>query len=753
MKIANSIFITTSLLSGFACASSFVKGDATASLGTDFFVDDAATGGSDVTTNQPAQFAANRNLAALNVGADGSTVEITGFAFATSGTAGANDATELTVRLRYLGADNTLNTFDDLFIGEETVNYTHDGAGEYYVVFDAPFSAVIPDPMPNSQGRFRIEVVPSNSAGAGSVRFKAAALSMETFNGPKFTIAGTSTPFIAGNVDTDDDGILDEFETNTGIYVNASNTGTDPNNPDTDGDDLEDGDEVFGDLFTGFTSNPLLTDTDGDNLGDKDEVFGSLNSAFFNEETDPDNDDSDNDGILDGVEVLTMLTDPNSADSDGDGLTDAEEDVNRNGVVEATETDATESDTDGDGLFDGWEVDNGFDPINSDESQDDPDLDMLLNIDEFNGGFQSTDPNDSDTDNDKLSDRFEFDSTGLSGFLNPVNRDTDNDGLSDSYELANGLDPFLNDDFDSDTFTDAEEVLFYGTNPDDVSEFPGDGINPAPLGLTPIMNFGVVGPADALPIRPVASDPDALATAILNEAAQGGADLTFGFGRPNFTTLFPGLFPQAGTEVEITGIAWVVTGGGNGQGDISFEFYDPAAADADDDFDGVDCETLVGVARGTLSPSGSTGVSYFAFEEPITFTSAGTSLAVRMQSTAALRLKAQNGFGTGLRVRSDGSGAFTTNSNLRFTLFGLPANEVEPVELVITSCGFESNGDFFIEVEGGVAGKIVTGATDLAGGFTAVTTSDDGANRFTISESELDLGALGYEFFRVELVP
>jgi hypothetical protein len=44
--------------------------------------------------------------------------------------------------------------------------------------------------------------------------------------------------------DDDGDGLLDDVETDTGIYVNASDTGTDPRNPDTDGDGYSDGDEV-----------------------------------------------------------------------------------------------------------------------------------------------------------------------------------------------------------------------------------------------------------------------------------------------------------------------------------------------------------------------------------------------------------------------------------------------------------------------------------------------------------------------------
>lgn len=46
------------------------------------------------------------------------------------------------------------------------------------------------------------------------------------------------------SADTDQDLLLDSVETNTGSFVSPSNTGTDPNNPDTDGDGVLDGIEV-----------------------------------------------------------------------------------------------------------------------------------------------------------------------------------------------------------------------------------------------------------------------------------------------------------------------------------------------------------------------------------------------------------------------------------------------------------------------------------------------------------------------------
>jgi hypothetical protein len=44
--------------------------------------------------------------------------------------------------------------------------------------------------------------------------------------------------------DDDGDGLSDVVETETGVFVSASDTGTDPLSPDTDGDGHADGDEV-----------------------------------------------------------------------------------------------------------------------------------------------------------------------------------------------------------------------------------------------------------------------------------------------------------------------------------------------------------------------------------------------------------------------------------------------------------------------------------------------------------------------------
>lgn len=85
-------------------------------------------------------------------------------------------------------------------------------------------------------------------------------------------------------------------------------------------------------------------------------------------------------------------------DSDGDGLTDAEEDADLDGIVDSGETDPNDSDTDNDGLSDGKEVNlYGTDPLDRDSDDD-----GLADGTEI--GIFGTDPTDPDTDNDGVSD-------------------------------------------------------------------------------------------------------------------------------------------------------------------------------------------------------------------------------------------------------------------------------------------------------------------------------------------------------------
>ena len=136
-------------------------------------------------------------------------------------------------------------------------------------------------------------------------------------------------------------------------------------------------------------------DTDGDGLQDAWEQANGLNVGANDAAGDPDNDD------LTNLEEFTASTDPNEADSDGDGLNDGAE-------AKTHLTKPLMSDTDGDGLNDGREIN---------------DL--------------KTDPLTTDTDQDGLSDGHEVETLHTS----PVLTDTDADGYDDSTEVAQGSDP------------------------------------------------------------------------------------------------------------------------------------------------------------------------------------------------------------------------------------------------------------------------------------------------------------------------
>ncbi len=91
-----------------------------------------------------------------------------------------------------------------------------------------------------------------------------------------------------GILDSDGDRLPDTQE---------NEIGTNPYNPDTDGDKLTDGEEVLD-----YDTNPLEPDTDWDGLKDGEEVLRYT--------TDPNDPDTDDGGVSDGHEVLDDNTDP-----------------------------------------------------------------------------------------------------------------------------------------------------------------------------------------------------------------------------------------------------------------------------------------------------------------------------------------------------------------------------------------------------------------------------------------------------------
>lgn len=142
-----------------------------------------------------------------------------------------------------------------------------------------------------------------------------------------------------GDKDTDNDGLTNKEESDPNL-----NTTTDRNGdgkPDiTDGNKDEDGDGVDNKDEKDNGTNPFNPDTDGD--GKKDG------------EDDVNNNDVDNDGVNDADEKDAGL-DPNKNDTDGNGTSDGDEDTDGDGISNKDESDTTKpgkTDENNDGVSD-----------------------------------------------------------------------------------------------------------------------------------------------------------------------------------------------------------------------------------------------------------------------------------------------------------------------------------------------------------------------------------------------------------------
>lgn len=98
-----------------------------------------------------------------------------------------------------------------------------------------------------------------------------------------------------------------------------------------------------------------------------EEIKAKFNAESADFVNDP-NGDPDSDGLTNSEE-LGLGTDPNNADTDGDGVKDGDE-VHRKVAGAAAPTDPLKADTDGDGLNDGAEVTAGTDPLLADTDGD-----------------------------------------------------------------------------------------------------------------------------------------------------------------------------------------------------------------------------------------------------------------------------------------------------------------------------------------------------------------------------------------------
>jgi hypothetical protein len=196
-----------------------------------------------------------------------------------------------------------------------------------------------------------------------------------------------STPFDLDPLsdDSDGDGIKDGDEDSDGDgltnILEVKTHRTNPNLPDTDLDGLNDGDEV-----NIYPTDPLKTDSDKDGLNDGDEINKHHTNPLIS--------DTDGGGSNDGLEVITDSTNPLNpsddlaGDNDGDGLT--------NGQEKSLGTDPYNQDTDSDNLID---------PIDKNYANPlirDTDGDKLIDGDEYH--LYKTNAKLSDTDSDGLSD-------------------------------------------------------------------------------------------------------------------------------------------------------------------------------------------------------------------------------------------------------------------------------------------------------------------------------------------------------------
>lgn len=168
----------------------------------------------------------------------------------------------------------------------------------------------------------------------------------------------------------DDLGIWDEALTaaEAADLFNKVSSPADINPPsDPDGDGMP---SSYEEQFPGFL-DPAVADGDQD-VDTEDGMAGSpaqpdglTNLQELAAGTDPTDADSDDDGILDGEELIAgvdgFITNPLVDDVDGDGLSDGEETSLDNGFI----TDPTKADTDGDTFTDKQEIDAGTDPLDS----------------------------------------------------------------------------------------------------------------------------------------------------------------------------------------------------------------------------------------------------------------------------------------------------------------------------------------------------------------------------------------------------
>ena len=272
--------------------------------------------------------------------------------------------------------------------------------------------------------------------------------------------------------------------------------GTDPTDPasnaeDTDADGLLDAWEIAN--FGAIASQDGYGDPDTDRATNEEEETAA---------TDPNDDtsfpDTDGDGLCDGWEVyyFTDLSETGTADTDGDTFDHLAEQAAKTNPLDVLSNASATGDTDGDGLDDRWEVAK-FGDITSQDGTGDPDSDGAPNLAEYQAMSEPniTASTPTDVNGDGTSDQVSF--LGFDAAGTGIN---DKDGVATglTQRLANtGTDAtFTPNDPNLDLDTAAGTLAITSTSADlngqanlAVSEMPG--IPLSALGFTGAQDFKV----------------------------------------------------------------------------------------------------------------------------------------------------------------------------------------------------------------------------------------------------------------------
>lgn len=545
------------------------------------------------------------------------------------------------------------------------------------------------------------------------------------------------------NIDSDMDGILNIDEFNNDPQLPAGN-------PDADNDGLSDGDEVDGlvntfgtpvdtaeQLTTGVSlgapTNPLDADSDDDGVNDFDEVNGTLNTSFANEATDPNLADTDDDLLQDDFELANGLNpnDDGSIDPANGGTGDPDGDSLNNSLELQNGTDPQDADTDDDGFPDGGPLDENGDPTGE----------LVVNI---QGDFPVvnevfTDPLNPDSDGDKILDGEEV-IVGLDGFITDPNAfDTDADGVPDAFEILEGVDPTLETGASA---SPAYADIDWSVEPTDDVLNAGTLLSTG-VGVEGIRQDGTLVYAENYNGGDVTANGVPF-TGVVNTDVPRCSDNVF--------TLFPAsatlgsIYQGAATELgPLLDSVWfnlnpfrphiLLTGLTVGQ-DYFVQFgisedrggRDGRYAVVDDTFGGDTATDPIGETH-TIFGTGATALIFTG-----TFTAA--------LETQMFDLRAFDATGN-----TDEDQVFLPFLQVRIDDGSQPA----PEEVVIVDCGFDTNGDYFIELATDATGAIVSESPDLETAFAAI----DGAsvategNIITIDAEAIDADADGSSFFQV----